>query len=265
MPLNPVILSIEENVNLHIVELKEIDEEIKKIIDKTIIMITHGPRKIKLNLVKKKINNFLAKKKDTTLESGAIAEFFIHLYLRTQNYKQECLFHNLEESGSIKKGFDGYYTKDKFEWIMESKSVKIDETNLQSHKSNIKNAYKDLNSKIMGDVTNNPWDNAIHHMRNVGTEDSIVKSIELLSDKFASEEFQDIGDFNIIPSSTIFLNNIWSDINIIQIENDIKTIISDFKFKKLEIICFTNISIETFKNYLNLQEIEEIEEIDATT
>lgn len=39
------------------------------------------------------------------MDTGAVAEFFVHLYLNILGLKQECLFLNLEEN-SIKKGFD---------------------------------------------------------------------------------------------------------------------------------------------------------------
>jgi hypothetical protein len=144
VPLKPKIIQINQNVTLHIFELQEITDEIKSFIDSKIVNITNGTRKIDLKIVKTKLKNFLASKKGSTTEMGAIAEFFIHLYLSTQGYKQECLFFNLEEN-SIKKGFDGYYSKETLEWIMESKSG-LSSTKGISHKSKIKEAYDDLDN-----------------------------------------------------------------------------------------------------------------------
>ena len=80
---------------------------------------------------------------------GSIAEFIVHLYLKACGFSQECLFKNLEE-GSIKKGFDGYYTYSNEEWIMESKSGSIKTSGI-THRAKIKEAYDDLKNKIDGE------------------------------------------------------------------------------------------------------------------
>ena len=79
--------------------------------------------------------------KDDTTKIGAVAEFFIHLFLRELGYKQEFLFYNLEER-SIKKGFDGYFSQGETQFIVESKSG-FESTRNISHKAKIKEAYND--------------------------------------------------------------------------------------------------------------------------
>lgn len=256
MTINPLthhIININNNVNLHILELQEITDEIKSFIDSKIVNITNGTRKIDLKIVKTKLKNFLASKKGSTTEMGAIAEFFIHLYLSTQEYKQECLFFNLEEN-SIKKGFDGYYSKETLEWIMESKSG-LSSTKGISHKSKIKEAYDDLDNKLKGNVSNNPWENAFRHadQKSVNTQQNIVTNIDNFSNEFELGIFKDIKDFNIIPTATIFLDGSWSN-DIEKIKQEITTLISTLQYHKLEVICFTKKSLNIFIDYLNLKD-----------
>lgn len=255
MTINPLthhIININNNVNLHILELQEITDEIKSFIDSKIVNITNGTRKIDLKIVKTKLKNFLASKKGSTTEMGAIAEFFIHLYLSTQEYKQECLFFNLEEN-SIKKGFDGYYSKETLEWIMESKSG-LSSTKGISHKSKIKEAYDDLDNKLKGNVSNNPWENAFRHadQKSVNTQQNIVTNIDNFSNEFELGIFKDIKDFNIIPTATIFLDGSWSN-DIEKIKQEITTLISTLQYQKLEVICFTKKSLNLFIDYLNME------------
>lgn len=251
-PLEYEIITINSNVNLHILELQEITDDVKDFIDSKIVNITNGSRERPLNVVKSKLKKFLDSKKGSTTEMGAIAEFFIHLYLSTQGYKQECLFFNLEEN-SIKKGFDGYYSKEDIKWIMESKAGFIT-TNGISHKSKVKEAYDDLDEKLKGNVSNNPWENAYNHAshKDVNTSHGIVKNIEQLSNEFELGIFKDIKDFNIIPSATIFLNDIWIDNDKEKIQTDITTLISKLTYEKLEIICFTKKSLNMFLDYLTM-------------
>jgi hypothetical protein len=253
VPLKPKIIQINQNVTLHIFELQEITDEIKSFIDSKIVNITNGTRKIDLKIVKTKLKNFLASKKGSTTEMGAIAEFFIHLYLSTQGYKQECLFFNLEEN-SIKKGFDGYYSKETLEWIMESKSG-LSSTKGISHKSKIKEAYDDLDNKLKGNVSNNPWENAFRHadQKSVNTQQNIVTNIDNFSNEFELGIFKDIKDFNIIPSATIFLDGSWSN-DIEKIKQEITTLISTLEYQKLEVICFTKKSLTIFLDYLNSED-----------
>lgn len=108
-------------------QIEELDGGFRKYMDKKLVKICKGKRKIKLKTVKKEFIKYLESKGKSTLLTGSVSEFFIHLFLNSQKFKQEFLYFNLEEN-SIKKGFDGYYTKDSKEWILESKSTTITTT-----------------------------------------------------------------------------------------------------------------------------------------
>lgn len=240
------------NVNLHILELKEISPEIVSFIDSKIVPITSGNALADINIIKIELVNFF-ESKSPSITMGAIAEFFVHIYLSMLGYKQECLFLNLEE-GSIKKGFDGYYSKDGSEWIMESKSGSISSQDI-SHKSKINEAYHDLKDKVSGSVANNPWKNAYNHARHgdVATSSKIVDNIKSISDDFVLNNFRDISEFNIIPSATIFLDNVWISNNYDSIKSDIINLVERLTYKNLEIICFTKKSLQLFLDYLNMR------------
>ena len=182
---------------------------------------------------------------------GAIAEFFTHLYLSEIGFKQECLFFNLEE-GSIKKGFDGYYSKANEEWIYESKSGSINTKNI-SHRGKIKEAYIDLKKTIAGKKKNNPWQNAYNHASHmdVASASDIRKNLKNLSEDFINGKHHDIKNFNVIPGSTIFLNGNWKCLNSAELEKKIKKMITNFQFKKIHIICVNKKSLDLFWGYLN--------------
>jgi len=248
-PFNVTIKNINENINIHILEIENISSEFKTFIDHNLVSIYKGTRDIDLQLTKQKMSSFLNSKHHNT-KMGAIAEFFIHLYLGTNDFKQECLMDNLEE-GSIKKGFDGYYSKEDDEWLMESKSGSITTSGI-SHNGKITEAYNGLKSLLSGGSTNNPWDNAYNHAshRDVGARDSIIKNIQTLSDEFDSGVFYEIKNFNIVPSATIFYNGSMS-VDTDEIIEKLKPIINTFEFKKLEVICISKKSLDLFINYLN--------------
>jgi len=92
---------------LHMINVEEIDTKLKKLMDDNIVAICEGHTASDLKIIKEELKNYLEPKRNSTLEMGAIAEFFIHLYLNEIGFKQECIFQNLEE-GSIKKGFNRY-------------------------------------------------------------------------------------------------------------------------------------------------------------
>jgi len=246
-------VKLKDNVNLNLFEIKEIDENLQQVLDSKIVNITNGPRKRNINIVKNKLHKFLKSKENSTTEMGAIAEFFIHIYLSVNDYKQECLFFNLEEN-SIKKGFDGYYSKNNEEWIMESKSGSINTKGI-SHTKKVKEAYEDLDKRFKGikkpsETINNPWDNAYNHMKIVDTEQDILDRVSQIADDFELEKFRDVKDFNIIPCGTIFFNNTWEETNIDNLQKNIESLIPSFNYKKLEIICLTKKSIHLFIKYL---------------
>ena len=234
---NVKIEQISHNVFAHIIDIEDFSNDFKSFIDEKLITIYLGARTIDLKLAKKKLFQFLDTKSHNT-KMGATAEFFIHLYLSENQFKQECLMSNLEE-GSIKKGFDGYYSKDNEEWIMESKSGDQSTIGI-SHKKKLTEAYTGLKSLLSGGSTNNPWENAYNHVshRNVHSRETIIKNIERLSDEFDTGVFYNIENFNIIPAGTIFYNNnITSDKEIIY--DEIKELHEEFDFNDLKLICIS--------------------------
>lgn len=236
---------------LFILNIPAINPELKILIDNKIVQICHGSKSTsKLTAVKRKVQSFLSTK-DSTTQMGAIAEFFIHLFLNERSFEQQCLFLNLEEN-SIKKGFDGYYSGNGVEWILESKSGSI-KTKAISHHAKVKESYDDLKQKLAGVGSNNPWRNAYNHAGHidVGAQKSIVKLIETFSDEYDENKYHDITDFNIIPGATIFLEGTWTALNSAEIENRVRKLILKMNYKSINIICVTKLSIEIFQVYLS--------------
>jgi hypothetical protein len=233
---------------INIITIESITSEFKLFMDDSLISIYLGNRDIDLSLTKEKLFDFLNTKSHNT-QMGAIAEFFIHLYARTMNMKQECLMSNLEE-GSIKKGFDGYYSQGGVEWIMESKSGTIN-TSTISHHAKISEGYRGLKSLLSGRSSNNPWENAYNHAshRDVNPRDTIIKNIDKFSIDFDRGIFYEIRNFNIIPSSTIFYNGVMN-IDTDEILEKLEPLVNTFEFKKLEIICISKKSLDLFIDYL---------------
>ncbi len=245
---------VNENCIIHIIDIKILSIDLKNYLDDHFVSICEGDSGSKLNAVKKIIIDFL-ETKDFRTKMGATAEFFIHLYLKSIGFNQECLFLNLEER-SIKKGFDGYYSINNEEYIMESKSG-LSSTDSIKHEDKIKDAYDDLKNNLAGKSRkskNNPWKNAYNHASHidVGTTSSIRKNIKQLSDEYEVSTYHDIKDFNIIPSSTIFLNNIWTDEYSNNIIDTLESLSESLDFKKLNIICVTKQSLDLFKSYLEI-------------
>ncbi|MGX1640469.1 hypothetical protein [Sphingobacterium sp. NPDC055431] len=242
---------------LYIIDIEDINNELEKILDSLFVKICEGSSGSPLAVVKQKLINNLSTKRGSDIEMGAIAEFFIHIFLNEIGCQPQFLYLNLEEN-SIKKGFDGYYLIGSEQWIMESKSGHIDTKNL-SHKGKIKEAYNDLKSKLQGDksVKNSPWDNAYQHASqiDVGADRTVRQEIKILADLFVTNRdffaTKPLTDYNIIPASTIFLKGTWVHQDKAIIESDIRTIISKFHFKNIKVVCLTKKSLAIFWDYLN--------------
>lgn len=249
-------IAFEDDVTLFILNIEQITKELSDYIEEYIVSICEGDSGSCVENVKVQLLNYLDRKGNSNLRMGAVSEFFNHLLLNTYKYKQECLFENLEEN-SIKKGFDGYYSKDGNEWLMESKSGYITSKSI-SHSNKLKEAYKDLKDKLAGNVENNPWKNAYNHASHidVGTDKSIRAHIKKMSDKFVQLQFADISGFNIIPTSTIFLNDTWEHTNIDDLKTEIEEVIKNFHCKKLIVICATKISVEILQQILRGQGVD---------
>lgn len=60
-----------------------------------------------------------------------------------------------------------------------------------------------------------------------------------------------IRDLNILPCSTIYLDNIWENTNKEKIKEDVLDLVKDFNFNQLKIICVTKKTLDLFKKFLN--------------
>ena len=150
--------------------IDSLTDELKNKIDQQIIMICEGIDSFRfsetdlqdsIRTVKKDLYDRIITKSEK-IQHGMISEFFIHLVLSQENIKQECLFFNMAEK-SIKKGFDGLYSRDKVLWIMESKSGKHDTRGI-SHSKKINEAVLDLENKLRGQSSNDPWKEAYNNV-----------------------------------------------------------------------------------------------------
>lgn len=236
--------------DLCVIDIENIDPTLKVALDNKFIKICEGNVSVDLNGVKQRVVHYLTPKKGKTLEMGAIAEFFIHLYLNEAGFEPQFLFFNLEEN-SIKKGFDGYYFHNTEEWILESKSGLISTPGI-SHASKVKESYNDLKSKLAGKVKNNPWREAYNHASHidVGANVGVRTNIKKFTTEFDKKVYHKIDNFNIIPGSTIFLNGTWNATDTAALEIEIEEAISKFTFKQIKIVCVTKKSLELFWEYL---------------
>ncbi|MGF1784674.1 hypothetical protein L4D00_02585 [Photobacterium swingsii] len=246
------IVTISDSHKLHVIDIVAIDSAMARLLDTSLVSICEGASDTELYIVKLKLKAFLDTK-DLNTRMGAIAELLAHFYLRGCGYKQEFLFSNLEE-GSIKKGFDGYFSKDDQSFIVESKSGQIS-TSGMSHRAKLQESYNDIKKYVSGKSdksNNNPWRNAYNHAchLDVNTEKtSIIKQIKEISDLFDCGIFKKISEFNIIPCSTVYMNDNWSPIPSSTILQD-NSFLNKFEGKTINSICITKCSVQQFLNYL---------------
>ena len=187
---------------------------------------------------------------------GAIAEFFVHLYIRLNGFNQECLYLNLEEN-SIKKGFDGYYSLNDQEWLMESKAGST-ASKSASHSAKVSLAMRDLENKVTGkdsqdDRINNPWQEAYSHASHadVGTSSQIKKNIKKLANEFTNGHYHSIEEFNTMPCGTIFQGGKWTKYDHNQLKSDIYDLEKNLKGQNVHVICMTQKSIDLFLNFIS--------------
>jgi hypothetical protein len=242
-------ISLSGNNILYVVSIKHITAELKKYIDQKLGQLTYGDEGGDLKRVKKRIIKFLTPKRGTDLEIGAIAEFFVHLFLYDQGLKPKFIISNLEEA-SLKKGFDGLYTYNNEEWLCESKSGSLTSNDVEHH-TKIREAYRGLKNKLAGRDSNNPWSNALHHAKVAGAEKTLLKKITALSNQFEDEKFHDIDKFNIIPCATVYLDGMPDKVTPKIIEQKVKAILSTISYKNIRVLCITKESVKAFWTYLN--------------
>lgn len=252
MAENPIIheeISISDKIIGYAINIEKIEDDFAKYIDDKLIEICKGKRDIKLSTVKTEFINYLELKKQSNLLPGSVSEFFIHIFLNSQKFKQEFLYFNLEEN-SIKKGFDGYYSKGNKDWVLESKST----TQInKKHKDIISIGYNGVKNKIEGvDNKNNPWEEAYNHasLRTVSTADTLLKKLSALSELYTEKKYGKIKDFDIIVSSTIFLENEWSEIDIEELKKDITDYLDDKDYTSIIVICLNKKSTAHLLQYL---------------
>lgn len=239
-----------DNVQIHIININTLSNGLSGFIDTHISQICDGISDYQstINTSKNRIKLFL-ESKTTDTRIGAIAEFFIHLYMNNLGYKQECLFLNLEEN-SIKKGFDGYYSLSNETWIAESKAGHSTTENM-SHENKIKTAYTGLKNKISGEDINDPWGNAFNHAKLASSSRDILQQLKKYSDDFINDDkYHDIKDFNICPCSTIFYYDNDEFCEPQELIDKIKEKIANLEYRKIIAICINKKALSLFENYL---------------
>jgi hypothetical protein len=243
-------IDLGEGNYLHFINISSLSQPIVDCINKNIISICEGSSTTDITTLKARLRNYLDSKRGTSLEMGAVAEFFTHLYLNEVGFTQQFMYLNLEE-GSIKKGFDGYYTYSNDQWIYESKSgLKSSES--VTHESKIAEAYNDIAEKVSGVVSNNPWQNAYNHASHidVGANQNIRQEIRKLKDEFTLGIYRNIGEFNILPGSTIFLEGNWEDIEALDLKSKLEDLIKTYEYKNIQVICVNHSTVNLFWEYL---------------
>lgn len=247
---------ISKNETVVLIDIESIDGELKKLIDEYIVKICEGKSSRSVSIVKLRLSKFFdgkmktgAKKSIETVK-GAIAEFFIHLYLNSKGFRQECFFLNMEEH-SIKKGFDGFYSNEDKEWIMESKSgdASVDGN---KHYKKIDIAYKDLVGKFNGESDNDPWQEAYSHAghRDINADKSILDALRNLSDDFWLQKPHKSAEFCIIPCGTIYIEDSKILFNSQTIKTEVTNKIKDYSCKSIVAIAITQKSINMFLDYI---------------
>ena len=240
------IYQIDEIISAIIIDINE--DNIYNEISENIVSICEGCSDTDLDTIKIRLKDYLEPKK-IRQRHGAVAEFYVHLFLKSLGYKQNFLFMNLEEN-SIKKGFDGYYTYNGDEWIVESKSgINI------KHKSKIVEAYEDLKKKLTTKEKNNPWENAYNHAAHiaVGADISIVKKLKSLSNNYAKNIHLPLDKYNLMPCGTVFDHDASSETVKDVIYNEICPIVSDMEYRKLCIIAISNRAYMAFLRFIGLE------------
>ena len=250
----------DDKLIFHFLNIEDYNEPFKELIDKYIVSIYDNTfNNEEMQLVKEQLKEwFKEKKSDENKKSGFVAEFICHLYINQLNYEQHFLFKNLEEQGSMKKGFDGLYKMNDEMWLYESKSS-LSTTSSANHNSNISDAYNDMKAKLKGTKTNkngnpiSPWDNAVNHaiVASVDNNKTLIQNLKKFRERFIKKDFENIKNFNLIPSSTMFLEENWENIDSADLENKLKKLTSKYEYNQMNIICINKKSIDSFIRYIS--------------
>lgn len=201
--LESSFISIDKkNIELILSEIISLTNEDKEYMKENMVEISQGASSYyPVKTVVRKISEFMEKQSQNT-KNGAISEFFLVCILRNQEFEQEYCYRNLEEN-SIKKGFDGVFTKNGELWLTESKSSYTTESHNYEHKSTIVRAYKGISDQLEGKTSNDPWENAVSHSRLAKSSESLIKKLSELSINYTEKKFSNIKFHNVILGSTI--------------------------------------------------------------
>lgn len=242
------VYNIKKDITVIVIDIDE--KSVQDQIAENIVSICEGNSETDLDTIKIKLKDYL-EPKGIRIRRGAVAEFYIHLFLKSLGYKQNCLFLNLEEN-SIKKGFDGYYSFQGDEWIVESKSGAGTNT---THKNKIEEAYDDLKEKLTTKTKNNPWENAYNHAAHasVGASKTIPTKLKNLSNNYVRNSHLPLTEFCLMPCGTVFNHDASSDIIKETIYKSIKDTIDSMEYKKICIMSISNRAYITFLEFIGLE------------
>ncbi|RXJ96099.1 hypothetical protein CRV00_02640 [Malaciobacter molluscorum] len=261
-PFNVKSVQVEKNkLTFHFINIENYDVALKNYINDNIVSIYNSTYDNEdIEIIKEKIRKWINEKKnDENKKSGFVAEFICHLYINYLNFEQHFIFQNLEEESSMKKGFDGLYKLDDEMWVYESKSS-IYKTKTANHNSNIGEAYRDIKAKLDGTKLNShgnpisPWENAVHHakMVEINKDEKLIEKLKEFRKEFETGSYEDIENFNVIPSSTIFLEDRYKLIDNDKLKEQLeKLIVNRYKYKKMNVLCINKKSVNDFIGYLN--------------
>lgn len=248
------INKISPRVTLNYINIEDYSDELIQLIKDEMMLIWDGDfTDDDLKLVKKQMKSFF-NKKDDEKKFAFVAEFICHLYLRYNGFAQYSVLKNLEEIKAPKKGFDGLYERDNVMWLVESKSAMP--TTVTNHNAKVSEAYNDLKGKIEKTSSdknlNNPWENAKNHfLHTEKRNDSLLKEIKKLKKLFVDDKHLKIENFNVIPCSTIYLEDKWCSIENDELTEKLTGLVKRYKAKAITILCVNKKSIENFMSFIN--------------
>jgi len=249
-------IELSEDIKLHFLNIDTYSSRLKQYIDNNIHHIWNGDNEViesadDITITKIELLN-LIENKSPEQKIGIVSEFICHLYLRANKFEQHFLFRNLEEKG-MKKGFDGLYLLGDDFYIYESKSS-LETTTSATHNGNIGEAYNDLRKKIEGiNDTNDPWRNAYNHAshRSVNFNDNISKTLKKLSKEYVQKKYSKVKNYNLVPSSTLYLGGRYSIIDKNDLKIKINKLVKNYEFKHLNVLCVNKNTVQHFIDYLN--------------
>lgn len=204
--------------------------------------------------VKKQMRSFFKdKEKDEEKKLAFVAEFICHLYLRTQGFEQYSVLKNLEEIKAPKKGFDGLYELNNSMWLIESKCAMP--TTKTNHNKKVGEAYRDLKSKIettkIDDNENNPWENAkSHFLHTEKKNDTLLNQIKKLKNLFIDGNEIKINKFNVIPCSTLYMEENWQVIDSDKLKIKLERLLNRYNAKNINVLCVNKKNIKDFLNFI---------------